>query len=705
MKLLLLLILFSCQKKQVTSKPTYIGSNKCIDCHSTQFKEWKESHHFFSMNEASPKYVKGNFNTTFTYNKIKYKFTQENNSYFIHADDENGKIKKYPVKYTFGTEPLQQYLIPTSKGKLQAFNIAWDTKKKIWFHLFPKEKVDYKSPFHWTGYQHNWNNRCAECHSTNLQKNFIDDTYKTTFSEINVSCESCHGPASNHLVWTKEKEIKNKGLIVDLNDRGVWESNGGKTLKRKDIFKHGSQVENCASCHSLRQKIKKETIGENYLDAFHPRFIEPGRYFPGGQIKEEVYVYGSFKQSKMYHGGVVCTDCHKPHNLKLRAEGNALCLRCHTIENYASKKHHGHSLKGKGSKCVNCHMPERTYMVVDPRRDHKFVIPRPDLTTNNACMSCHKDGKWVSENFKKLWPTLKTADDWEITFMQAMQLTPGIDKDLLKLIKNPEVPDIIRGSAVKLSNSYPLILAQAIDFALKSNESLLVLAGLEASSSVPNLEHLIKNLLNHPLNLIRSQAALSLKQRGINSQAMGEYIDSLKLHIDDPSTLVNLGNLDVGDKKFDRAHDYFNQAIKLDPHLIPAYVNKADLYRVQGMDAKAEKVLKEALTINSKSSETHLALGMVYVRLKNSKKAVEHFKRATKFGPDNSQALYMYALALNSYGESKKALKLLETAYEKFKGWPAYNQLLINICNQQGQEGKAQEYFAKFSKIKDSAQN
>ncbi len=716
MKILLLVLLLSCQKKAITSsvKSSFVGSNKCLSCHVNEFKEWKKSHHFFSMNEATSQYVKGNFNTTFSYNKIDYRFFKKNNKYLVTADDSQGNMRDFEIKYTFGTEPLQQYLIPTTNGKLQAFNIAWDTKNKKWFHLYPKDKVDFKSPFHWTKISHNWNNRCAECHSTNLEKNYLDDTYKTSFSEINVSCESCHGPASRHLDWVKDKDITNKGLIVDLNDRGVWErQTGSKTLKRKDELKHGSQVENCASCHSLRQKIKTETVGENYLDAFHPRFIEPGRYFPDGQIKEEVYVYGSFLQSKMYHQGVVCTDCHKPHNLKLRAEGNALCLRCHTIENYASKSHHGHNLKSKGSKCVNCHMPERTYMVVDPRRDHKFVIPRPDLTTNNACIDCHKDQKWVSKSFKKLWPTLKTADDSDLTFMKAMQGTPGIGADLLRLIKNPEIPDIIRGSAVKLTSSYPLIQNQAVDYALKNSTTLLVLAGLEISQNAPDSDALktaLTKLLNHPKKIIRSQAALSLNQRGLKegsafNKAMGEYIDSINVNIDDPSSLINLGNLNVGDKDYARAHNNFSNAIKIDPHSIPAYVNKADLYRAEGLDSKAEDVLKRALTFDNESSSIHLALGMLYVRNKQTGEALEHFKDALKYGPDNFQALYMYALALHSYGDSIRALKILEATYNKFKEWPAFNQLLITLCKQLGLSSKAQDYFAKFSKMNDTANN
>ena len=292
--------------------------------------------------------------------------------------------------------------------------------------------------------------------------------------------------------------------------------------------------------------------------------------------------------------------------------------------------------------------------------------------------------------------------------MKALKGDPEIEHALQQLLETPKVPSLIRGSAIKLSVNYPLIIPKAVDFALKSHDSLLNLAGLEISNSVPNLNNSLVKLLSSPHKVVRTQAALSIKQRALSlsdknlkifNQALSEYIDSLNINIDDPSSLINLGNLNVVDKDFKSAHDNFDKAIKINPHLVPGYVNKADLYRAQGNDGQAERVLKKALKNIPDSSDTHLALGMVYVRQKETKKALKHFKDSTTFGPDNSQAFYMYALALQSYGNPKKALELLETNYEKFKGWPAFNQLLINLCNQLGQEEKAQDYYAKFSKM------
>jgi tetratricopeptide (TPR) repeat protein len=332
-------------------------------------------------------------------------------------------------------------------------------------------------------------------------------------------------------------------------------------------------------------------------------------------------------------------------------------------------------------------------MVNDPRRDHKFVIPRPDIAgIPNACINCHSDKKWVLEKFTKLWPKLKTQDDYEITFIKAMKGTPGIGKDILFLIKNSLVPSIIRASSVKLTANYPLIMNQALEFALKDSDSLINLAALEMVPNSAQYTESIKKLLQSPHRLIRSQAAFIL------NKDLGEYLDSLNFNIDDYSSLINLGNLNVANKEFDLAHKNFDQAIKINPHNIPAYVNKADLYRAQGQDDRAEKVLKKGLSIIN-SGETHMALGLLYVRKKDSEKALNHFEKSYKANSDNFRSLYMYALALDSYGNPNKALKLLESNYEKFSEQPTYHQLLIGICKKSGLSKKVDRYYAKFEEI------
>ena len=308
----------------------------------------------------------------------------------------DGKPADFEVVYTFGIEPLQQYLVEFPGGRLQSLTIAWDTKDKRWFHLYPGEDIPPDDPLHWTGRYQNWNGMCAECHSTNLQKNYDPeaDTYQTTWSEINVSCQACHGPGAEHVAWGRSWKAGN----------GDTESSNGLIV---DFRGHDSryQVDTCARCHSRRRQVSAEDAhGRHLLDDFLPSLLRDDLYHADGQILDEVYVYGSFLQSKMYAAGVRCTDCHDAHSAGLKAPGNDLCVQCHQPHNnrrfatlkarhYDSTTHHFHPAGSPGAQCVNCHMPAKTYMVVDPRRDHSFRIPRPDLSvklgTPNACTGCH----------------------------------------------------------------------------------------------------------------------------------------------------------------------------------------------------------------------------------------------------------------------------------------------------------------------------
>ena len=287
--------------------------------------------------------------------------------------------------------------LPFSPG-LQCLDIAWDTRRKRWFHLYPDEKFAPDDPLYWTGRYQTWNLMCAECHSTNLRKNYNlkTDSYRTTWAEINVGCQACHGPGAEHVASATTKE---SGTPMPVRF-GAGDSR--------------FQVEQCAVCHSRRRVVAPpDAPGQAFMDHYAPEWLRDDLYFADGQILGEVYVYGSFLQSKMYRQGVRCTDCHNPHSLKLDAEGNRVCTKCHQLtppsefptlkaKNYDTPEHHHHAPGSEGARCVNCHMAARTYMVVDPRRDHSFRIPRPDLSvaigTPNACNGCHqdKDAQWAA---------------------------------------------------------------------------------------------------------------------------------------------------------------------------------------------------------------------------------------------------------------------------------------------------------------------
>jgi len=219
---------------EIQAPPTFVGGKVCAGCHQKEYKLWQGSHHDLAMQVANDNTVLGDFSdANFTYFGVTSTFYKRDGKFKVRTDGPEGKLKDYEIKYAFGVYPLQQYLIEFPGGRLQALSIAWDSRPKgeggqRWFHLYPKEKITHDDTLHWTGPNQNWNYMCAECHSTNLKKNYDlkSDTYSTTWFEINVSCEACHGPGSRHVAWAEHKSDRekldsdpDKGLIVVLDER------------------------------------------------------------------------------------------------------------------------------------------------------------------------------------------------------------------------------------------------------------------------------------------------------------------------------------------------------------------------------------------------------------------------------------------------------------------------------------------------------
>lgn len=378
---------------------SYVGRQSCLQCHQPQHEEWRGSHHDLAMDRATQETVLGDFNDAeLTHQGVNSRMFRREGKFFVNTEGPDGKLADFELKYVFGVDPLQQYMVefdrpadmPASEiARLQVLRISWDTKSKRWFHLDPpdvKEKLKPWDELHWTGLAQRWNHMCADCHSTNLQKNYDVATgiYHTTFSEIDVSCEACHGPGSLHVQLAQSKSL-------------FWDRRHGYALARlKDPASNQGQIQACAPCHSRRRVVAGGyTAGCNYYDYFANEVLTPSAYHADGQILDEVYEFTSFLESKMHHKNIRCTDCHNPHTARLKHEGNKVCTDCHQhpAGKYDGEIHHRHTSGSTGAQCVECHMPQTTYMDVDPRRDHSFRIPRPDLSvkfgTPNACTRCH----------------------------------------------------------------------------------------------------------------------------------------------------------------------------------------------------------------------------------------------------------------------------------------------------------------------------
>ena len=392
------------------------------------------------------------------------------------------------VKYTFGVDPLQQYLVEFPDGRIQALSIAWDSRPQDkggqrWFHIYPNEEIKHDDILHWTKLNQNWNFMCAECHSTGVRKNYDAkaDRFATSWAEISVGCEACHGQGSRHAAWAREqqswwpfgkREDPSKGLLALLDERrGVtWPIDPQTGIGRRSVAPATlrKEVETCGLCHARRAGFHEDWMPGQWLSQTH--VVEPlarNTYHPDGQIRdvEEPYNYAPFKQGKMFAAGVTCSDCHEPHSAKLRAPGEGVCLQCHAPDKYADVKHRHHGSAEPQPTCISCHMQTRTYMVVDPRHDHTFRVPRPDLSltlgTPNACNDCHRDkpAEWAATAVEQWFgPNRKGFQTFGAAFHAARTDQADAAALLGVIAADRNVPAVARASA--LSELAPRVSAR-----------------------------------------------------------------------------------------------------------------------------------------------------------------------------------------------------------------------------------------------------
>jgi predicted CXXCH cytochrome family protein len=687
------------------SPASYVGAATCGQCHAGELKAWTGSHHQLAMQEATAATVLGDFdNATFRYTDVESTFSKRDGRFVVRTDGPDGTLSDFDVKYVFGVTPLQQYLIEFPGGRYQALSIAWDARPQAeggqrWFHLYPNEKIDHADALHWTGLYQNWNLQCAACHSTNLRKNFdaASNSYQTTWSEMSVACEACHGPGSQHVEWAKTAKAPyaaddRKALEAYLKSRAgeAWHF-PSVTAKYAERDKPApvETMNVCMACHARRSVLKEGgPASAPLLDAHRLALPIPPLYHADGQQREEVYTWGSFAQSKMFARGVTCMDCHEPHALKLRAEGNALCGRCHNASVFDTKQHHHHDAGTKGAECVGCHMPAQNYMVIDARRDHSFRLPRPDLSSSigspNACMQCHADRtpEWAADAIDGWY-----GRAWRSRLHYGATLHAGMTQgakglpDLLKLAADSGQPAIVRAAAATLAQGQPRqgTARDAEKLVADADPSVRIAAigladGLERA---PRLR-LVAPLLSDPIRGVRIEAARTLAdvpsaevppdRADAMRKALAEYEASLQLDADWPTANMNLGNLRLRQRRFDEAAAAYRRALSLDPRLTGAYVNSADLYRQQGRDADGEGILRQGLQLMPDAAELHHTLGLLLVRKGDRAGGIEQLGEAAKLAPQSARYAYVYAVGLSSTGRRAEALAVLGDADERHPG-------------------------------------
>jgi Tfp pilus assembly protein PilF len=671
------------------------------------------------MQPATEETVLGDFDgATVTHHGVTSTFFRRDGKFWVRTDGPDGELRDYEIVYTFGVRPLQQYLIEFPGGRLQALGLCWDARPaeqggQAWFHIYSDEPVPHGDPLHWTGRNQNWNYMCADCHSTNLRKNYslAEDRFDTTWSEIDVSCEACHGPGSRHVAWASAGAAdSSKGLVVDLGDSdgGRWVMDRDKGIARRSVPRSNrAQIETCAPCHARRSLLSGDYVqGHPLADTHRPALLEAGLYHADGQILEEVYEYGSFLQSKMYREGVTCTDCHDPHSLKLNGSGNAPCAGCHLAAKYDTASHHFHDPASAAGRCTACHMPRHVYMVVDPRFDHSFRVPRPDLTQTlgspNACNACHADRtpRWAAERIAE-WRGPGYTPPWH--YGEALYAgrtgSPDAERALTGLVADLSQPAIVRATALEALPPYAgAATAAAVQAAVGDDDPVVRAAALETATALAPEARLplAAPLLSDPVRLVRIAAArlLTPPPQGMTAEqlsnlefALSEYVAGQLATAERAESHVNLGTLYAELGQVENAERSFETAMRIDPGFIPAYVNSADLYRSRGQEERCEQVLRRALQVAPDDGDVHHALGLALVRQRRFREAIAELEIAARRLPNRARYAYALGVALNDQGQTARAIEVLAEAHARH---PADRDLLYALATIEARNGETE---------------
>lgn len=665
------------------------------------------------MQEANDSTVLGDFDEArFKSDKEVTRFFRKGDEFWVNTPGFDGQAADFKVAYAIGIEPLQQYLIETVGGHLQALGVAWDTQKSGWFHLYPGQGVDFKDPLHWSKPQQNANFMCIECHTTGFKRNFDapSNTYSSHWQALGVGCQSCHGPASGHLQWSKQPG----------NLAGV-----GFPMSVKNGISR-TEVETCGRCHSRRAPL-----GDGFrshmrlMDDYLPSALTPVLYEIDGKIKDEVFEYGSFVQSKMYTKGVACSDCHNPHSTKLRITGNGVCLQCHNpggsagrpgidgkgllAKDYDSPEHHKHQVGSAAAQCSSCHMPGKFYMVNDYRHDHSFSIPDPDralkLGVTDACLGCHQktDEEKVIAQFRQ-WFGTKNVEraGYADSLWLARNAKSGAAQSLLQQLTRLDLPAIRRATLLAELPSYPsqAALEMAINNLKNADPQVREAATRTLTQLVPPRVDQLGPLLDDPVLAVRTAAAYALlglpaEQLGIFqagwSKAIDEYEQIQLSLVDRAEANLNLAMLYQATGRSALVEPYLRKALQRDADFLPALITLTQWLEDNFRTDEARDLLGVALHAHPQSALLRHAQGLALVREGKRGQALQKLRDAVRLEPENSQYRYVLAIALYDTGQQESALKELDTLLVRQPSHRVARLTLTNYLRQAGKNKEAQE--------------
>jgi hypothetical protein len=385
----------------------YAGSESCKQCHERFYGLWSASRHGLAMQPYTSEFAKAQLTPQqkdVVIGKVEYR-----------ADLAKGVVtetgpkgtKQYKIEHALGGKNVYYFLTPFPKGRLQTLPVAYDVNRKMWYDTAGSGVRHFPGagggePVSWTDPGYTFNTSCYSCHVSQLSTNYDlrTDTYKTTWAEPGINCETCHGPSAEHNRVMQETPKGQKPADPKII-----------SVKKFTPEQHNAA---CAICHAKMSPFTATfTRGDRFFDHFDIATLEDPDFYPDGRDLGENYTYTSWLMSPCAKAGKIhCVSCHTSSGrYRFRAEekANDSCMPCHKerVENATAHTHHKQG--SPGNKCISCHMPMTSFARMN-RSDHSMLPPTPAATiaykSPNACNLCHqdKDAAWADKYVREWSP-------------------------------------------------------------------------------------------------------------------------------------------------------------------------------------------------------------------------------------------------------------------------------------------------------------
>ncbi|WP_321996661.1 ammonia-forming cytochrome c nitrite reductase subunit c552 [Draconibacterium orientale] len=708
--LILLLSGMSCTQAQKEQSNEFSGSESCIECHENFYKLWQPSYHAQAMMPINAEFMaKHGVPNSESIDVEGHQFHVEfkDSTMMMYEHDGEKLVATYDVIYAMGGHNVYTFLTPFEKGKLQNIPLAYDANREEWFnypmagmrHFSDEYPEDEALP--WKDDLFAFNTGCYSCHISQLSTNFDleTDTYHTTWKEPGINCETCHGPAGEHVrIFKALKEGEEADKLGLISTK---------------VFTQEQNNAACAPCHAKMNPITPSFMpGDKFFDNYNLTTLEDRDFYPDGRSLGENYTMTEWMMNPCIEmSDLHCVTCHTSSGRdRNRDNPNQACLNCHTNRIKDMETHTGHP-EEVGLTCLSCHMPKREFVGRFLRSDHSFRPPMPEATIKfgspNACNQCHKDKspEWANQIVK----ARPNGDYQEETLQWAQMIKEARDMNwenvekMYEYIRNPETDEVVANSLIRLLGNFPSASKTEVLIDALNNKSELV-----RSSAAYGLGGIITEEVKYALlkacqdniRLVRVQAANAIlsfpqdqftsEQRTIIADAEKEYVASMTSRLDSWSNHYNLGLYYQNKGEVSQSLSSYETAARLYPESVLPLINSSVLYSYVGNNEKAEQNLKKVLEFDPKNEAANLNLGLLLAEQGRMDEAEKALVTAFEANPEQQGvAAKNLCVILANKGDLSGAVKYAEAAYKASPENPNYGYTLAYYQMQNGQKSEA----------------